>query len=83
MLYYNILYQLVSLRANRLSVAGSCCGSTDLEIRLKVDSGAVVGDGSGRRTGIQEQPRRQELHGGWTTHSAGRRKTGAARPLSR
>jgi len=35
------------------------------EVCLQVDPGAVVGDGGGGRAGVQEQPRRQELRGGW------------------
>ncbi len=38
-----------------------CCRS---EIRLKINSGTVVGNGGGRRAGVKEEARRQELHRG-------------------
>ncbi len=34
------------------------------EIGFQVDPGAVVGDGRGRRAGVEKQPRRQELRRG-------------------
>lgn len=35
--------------------------SAALEVGLKIDPGAVIGDGGGRRSGVQEEPRREEL----------------------
>lgn len=34
------------------------------EIRLKINSGTVVGNGGGRRAGVEEEARRQELRRG-------------------
>ncbi len=34
------------------------------EIRLEINSGTVAGDGGGRRAGVEEEARRQELRRG-------------------
>ena len=55
---------MIDVRRPSQVAAQSLRGLGVSEIRLKINPGAVVGDGGGSRAGVQEQPRRQELRGG-------------------